>query len=149
MSLRNWGWFIIIQKTKPLIGRHDESDELKMLEEKANSAYGAYEEALKITKELDQANKIIEEEKVTLTKQLEAEQGNLSQYQERQALAAARKADLENQLESSNLQLSSEEQARQDMTADKKKMEGEITIIKKRNWRFRDCLSENGARKDQ
>merc|ERR1712002_1277534 len=40
MSLRNWGWFIIIQKTKPLIGQVNIEEELRMLEEKATEAYG-------------------------------------------------------------------------------------------------------------
>jgi myosin heavy subunit len=47
MQLRNWGWFIIIHKTKPLIGQSNPEEELRMLEEKATKAYGAYEEALK------------------------------------------------------------------------------------------------------
>merc|ERR1712025_94065 len=38
-QLRNWGWFIIIQKTKPLIGQVNLEDELKMLEEKANAGF--------------------------------------------------------------------------------------------------------------
>merc|ERR1712204_92400 len=41
-GLRDWGWFILIQKTKPLIGRVDLEMELKQLEDKANGAYGAY-----------------------------------------------------------------------------------------------------------
>jgi len=131
MNLRNWGWFIIIQKTKPLIGRIDINDELRILEEKANETWGAYEEALNVTKQLEQANKDIEVEKVELTKQLESEQGNLSQYQERQAKAAAMKADVEMQLEAAQQELTQCEQSRQDMTADKKKMEGDISIVKK------------------
>merc|ERR1719346_598626 len=46
MSLRNWGWFIIIQKTKPLIGQVNLEDELRMLEEKAEASYGAYQQQL-------------------------------------------------------------------------------------------------------
>merc|ERR1712018_814818 len=49
MTLRNWGWFIIIQKTRPLIGQVNLEEELKMLEDKANEAYGAYKEALEVT----------------------------------------------------------------------------------------------------
>merc|ERR1712213_60738 len=41
MTLRNWGWFIIIQKTRPLIGQINLEQELALLEEKANSAFGA------------------------------------------------------------------------------------------------------------
>ena len=42
-QLREWGWFIIIQKTKPLIGEINLEEELRLLEEKANEKYGAYE----------------------------------------------------------------------------------------------------------
>jgi myosin heavy subunit len=131
VQLRNWGWFIIIQKTKPLIGQVNIEEELRLLEEKAKEAYGAYEEALNVTKELEEANVRIDEEKKALTKQLESEQGNLSVYQERQAKAAAMKADLENQLAQIQNKLAQEEKNRQDLTADKKRMEGEIGVIKK------------------
>jgi len=131
MTLRNWGWFIIIQKTKPLIGQVNIEEELRLLEEKAKDAYGAYEEALNVTKELEEANIKIDEEKKALTKQLESEQGNLSVYQERQAKAAAMKADFEHQLADAQAKLAAEERSRQEMTADKKRMEGEISIIKK------------------
>merc|ERR1711963_1107390 len=92
MSMRNWGWFIIIQKTRPLIGQINLEQELALLEEKANSAFGAYQEALQVTKDLEGEIKDIEKEKVALTKQLEAEQGNLSVYTARQALTGDRKA---------------------------------------------------------
>merc|ERR1712241_1036984 len=130
-SMREWGWFIIIQKTRPLIGQINLEEELRILEEKAKSAYGAYEEALNVTKELEGVNKATEEEIAALTKQLESEQGNLSQYQERQAKAAGMKADMENQLDAAQKQLVNEEIKRQEMTGDKKKMEGEIGIVKK------------------
>merc|ERR1712066_510864 len=86
-TLRSWGWFIIIQKTKPLIGQINLEDELRILEEQAAGAYGAYAESLDVTKTLEAANIAIQEGQKALTKQLESEQGNLSQYQERQAKA--------------------------------------------------------------
>merc|ERR1711874_688544 len=87
VSLRSWGWFIIIQKTRPLIGQINLEEELRILEEKAKSAYGAYEEALLVTKELEGANQEVQGEIGALTKQLESEQGNLSVYTDRQAKA--------------------------------------------------------------
>merc|ERR1712223_820354 len=131
MTLRNWGWFIIIQQTRPLIGQVNLEAELRILEEKAQGAYGAYVEALEVTKNLEGENVTIKEEIVALTKQLESEQGNLSQYQERQAKAAAMKADTENQLEKAKKELAQQEIAWQEKTADKKQMEGEIGVIKK------------------
>merc|ERR1711981_401695 len=131
MTLRNWGWFVIIQKTRPLIGQANLEEELRMLEEQAQGAYGAYVEALEVTKNLEGESVTIKEEISALTKQLESEQGNLSQYQERQAKAAAMKADTENQLEKAQKELAQQEIARQEKTADKKQMEGEIGVIKK------------------
>merc|ERR1719195_1323056 len=130
-SMREWGWFIIIQKTRPLIGQINLEEELRILEEQAKSAYGAYEEALNVTKELEAVNKETQDEIAALTKQLESEQGNLSQYQERQAKAAALKADTEVRLEEAQKTLIDAEAERQAMTGDKKTMEGEVNSIKK------------------
>merc|ERR1711887_298497 len=41
-TLRSWGWFILIQKTRPMIGQVNLEQELAILEEKASKAYGAY-----------------------------------------------------------------------------------------------------------
>ena len=131
MSMRNWGWFIIIQKTRPLIGQINLEQELALLEEKANSAFGAYQEALQVTKDLEGEIKDIEKEKVALTKQLEAEQGNLSVYTDRQAKAAALKATLENDLAKAQNKLAQTENARQALTGDRKALEGDIVGVKK------------------
>merc|ERR1712149_111301 len=80
MSLRNWGWFIIIQKTRPLIGAINMEEELRLLEEKAQASYGAYEEQLNTKARLQEDIVNIKVERDALVKQIEAEQGNLSQY---------------------------------------------------------------------
>merc|ERR1712150_48121 len=84
MTLRTWGWFVIIQKTKPLIGRVNLEDELRMLEEKAQSSYGAYKDQLKTKERLGEENELIKEETKALIKQLEAEQGNLSKWKKKE-----------------------------------------------------------------
>merc|ERR1711899_61392 len=101
MSLRNWGWFVIIQKTRPLIGAVNMEEELRLLEEKAQASYGAYEEQLNTKARLQEDIVNIKAERDALVKQIEAEQGDLSQYHEKQA------------------------------TADKKALEGENVVIKK------------------
>merc|ERR1711988_1575891 len=130
-SLRNWGWFIIIQKTRPLIGQVNLEQELAILEEKSKSAYGAYEEQVNTKKRLEQENVDMEEEKKALMKQLEAEQGNLSEYTDRQAKAAAAKVALENGLVEAVNKLVQMEQNRQQATLDKKALEGDNVVIKK------------------
>merc|ERR1719150_1893951 len=131
-TLRNWGWFIIIQKTRPLIGQINLEEELKILEEKANAGWGAYQDAVNVTKELEAENKRLKDEDIiALTKQLESEQGNLSQYQDRQAKAAGLKAELEGKLVVAQNNLAKEEGNRQQMIADRKTMEGDLVVIKK------------------
>merc|ERR1719325_572874 len=78
-TLRSWGWFIIIQKTRPLIGQPNPEEELRMLEQKCQDAYGAYLDQVETAKKLELDNVAIEEERKTLLKQLEQEQGNMSQ----------------------------------------------------------------------
>merc|ERR1712226_243423 len=56
MALREWGWFVIIQKTRPLIGQVNIEEELRKLEEQANKAYGAYQEQLDTKKQLEEEN---------------------------------------------------------------------------------------------
>merc|ERR1712088_415761 len=121
-GLRDWGWFIIIQKTRPLIGQIDLIEELALLETKAKKAYGAYEE---------QENVEMEEEKKALLAQLQAEQGNLSEYTDRQSAANIAKTKLESGLVDAGNKLVDMEAARQQATLDKKDLEDlEISIQK-------------------
>ena len=136
MNLRNWGWFIIIQKTKPLIGQSNPEDELRQLEEKAMSAYGAYEEQVNTKKRLEEENEKIKVEKEALIKQIESEQGNMSQYVEKQAVASAAKADIEAKLQVAIDHLAKCEQERQSATATKKNLEGNNQLIKKEGARL-------------
>merc|ERR550532_1663849 len=130
-TLRNWGWFIIIQKTRPLIGQANPEEELRLLEEKAAATWGKYNEQLETKKKLEAENVQMEEEKKALVKQLESEQGNMSEYTERQAKASAAKAELEVQLVDAGNKLTNTEQSRQQATADKKSLETDNVVIKK------------------
>ena len=131
MQLRNWGWFIIIQKTRPLIGQVNVEEELRILEEKCNETYGKYKEQLDTKARLEEENVKVKEESKVLMQQIEAEQGNLSQYHERQAKASAQKADIEAQLQDAQDKLANLEQERQNATTDKKTLEQENQTIKK------------------
>merc|ERR1712158_101169 len=131
MTLRTWGWFIIIQKTKPLIGQINLEDELRMLEEAADAKFGAYEEQLKTKARLAEENVLIQEETKALIKQLEAEQGNLSQYTEQQERATQLKIKFEADLVAAGQLLVQMEEERVAATADKKVLEGENVVIKK------------------
>merc|ERR1711910_169957 len=131
MVLRSWGWFVIIQKTKPLVSQQNPEQELAELEEKANAKYGAYEDALKTKARLQEENVAAKEEIQALIKRIEAEQGNMSQYTDRQASATAEKTRLEGVLVETGNMLVSMQQSREDATAEKKELEAENGVIKK------------------
>merc|ERR1712042_253508 len=97
-NLRNWGWFVVIQKTRPLIGQPNPQEELRLLEEKCKETYGAYEEALNVTKQLEEDNVKIKEETAALNAELASKSGDLAVYQQRQAAALEIKAKAEEDL---------------------------------------------------
>merc|ERR1719209_1475740 len=131
LQMRDWGWFVIIQKTRPLIGMPNPEEELRLLEEKANATYGKYKEALDVTAALESEMGGMKDVIGALTKQLEQEQGNLSIYTDRQAKAQKIKAETEVELASQQKNLSSEENARIDLTAEIKQHSGGIGVVKK------------------
>ena len=131
LALRSWGWFVIIQKTRPMIGQPNPEQELRDLEEKCNTTYGAYEEAINLTKELEAANIKIKEETAALNKELSSKSGDLAVYQERQSKALALKGDAEIELVGIQAMLAEAEAARQELLAEKKQMESGIGMKKK------------------
>jgi len=130
-SLRNWGWFVIIQKTKPLIGQVNMEEELRLLAEKADQTWGKYKEQLDTKEKLQGENVAASEEIKALMTQLESEQGDLSKYTEKQAKFSAQKADLEAELSDASRKLATMESARQNETTNKKALEQQNLSIKK------------------
>merc|ERR1719309_1074549 len=128
---RDWGWFVIIQKTRGLIGLPNPEEELRLLEEKANESYGKYKEALDVTANLESQLEGLKDEIGAMTKQLAEEQGNISVYTDRQAKAAALKAETEVELAKQQGVLAKAEQDRIALTAEVKAHSATIGVVKK------------------
>merc|ERR1712241_678658 len=131
LQMRDWGWFVIIQKTRGLIGLPNPEEELEQLEAKANATWGKYDEQLKTKDRLLEENITIKQETKDLMAQLEKEQGNLSVYHDKQAKATSAIAGLEVDLANAQEALVAKEHSRQDAMADKKLLEQECTAVKK------------------
>merc|ERR1712241_772073 len=131
MMLRDWGWYILLNGTKKMIGMQDVEGELGALEAQCNAVYGEYEEQINTKKQLLEENQALKEEKKAMTKQISEEQGNIGEYTERQAMMAAAKADLETTLEERTKYLAVMEEERLAATEDKKGLEAENNIYKK------------------
>merc|ERR1712098_666675 len=99
LAMRDWGWFVIIQKTRGLIGLPNPEEELRQLEEAANNTYGEYKAALDKTAELEASLDGLRDEIGAMSKQLSEEQGSISVYTDRQAKASGLKPRLRLNLE--------------------------------------------------
>merc|ERR1712106_702409 len=128
---RDWGWFVLIQKTRPLIGMPNPEEELRLLEEEANNTYGKYKEQLETKARLEEDNIKITEENKALLAQLEKKQGSVSVYHDKQAKCTAKIAGLEKELVEAQATLSDKEQERQEALAGKKDLEAENLVIRK------------------
>merc|ERR1719293_431873 len=131
LAMRDWGWFIIIQKTRGLIGLPNPEEELRLLEEKANATYGEYQAALATTANLKSQMGNLKDEIAAMSKQLAEEQGSISVYTDRQAKANQIKATTEVELASATKVLKGEEESRIALAAEVKAHSGSIGAVKK------------------
>merc|ERR1739844_151296 len=131
LAMRDWGWFIIIQKTRGLIGLPNPEEELRLLEEKANATYGEYKAALDTTANLEGQLGDLKDEIAAMSKQLSEEQGNISVYTDRQAKALAVKGETEIELAAAQKVLAAEEASRVELAGQVKAHSGSIGAVKK------------------
>merc|ERR1719400_2523445 len=126
LASRDWGWFVLIQKTRATIGLPNPEEELRCLEEKANATWGKYQEALGVTANLNGSMDSLKDEIKAMGKQLAEEQGNISVYTDRQAKATA-----EAELKEAQAVLSSEESSRVELAGEVKAHSGSVGVVKK------------------
>merc|ERR1712038_743668 len=131
LASRDWGWFVLIQKTRGLIGLPNPEEELRLLEEKANATYGQYKEALDVTANLQGSMDSLKAEIEAMGKQLAEEQGNISVYTDRHTKATATKVQAEGELKEAQAVLSSEESSRVELAAEVKAHSGSVGVVKK------------------
>jgi myosin heavy chain 6/7 len=98
LTLRNWLWWKLYSKVKPLLNVARIEDELKALEEKLKKEHEAFEKEEKLRKELEVQNVKLLQEKNDLFLQLESERSASGDIEERLHKMISQKADLESQL---------------------------------------------------
>merc|ERR1719483_1886101 len=131
LSMRDWGWFIIIQKTRGLIGLPNPAEELELLEAKAAATFGKYQDALDVTQSLSGQLGNLKDEIGAMSTQLNEEQGNVSVYTDRQAKAITIKGEAEVELAGKQKVLLAEESSRVELAGEVKAHSGSIGAVKK------------------
>ncbi|KAF8772017.1 myosin heavy chain, non-muscle-like isoform X2 [Argiope bruennichi] len=123
LKLRNWSWWRLYTKVKPLLQvtkqeekLNEKEDELKQVKEKMEKVE---QEAQEVEKKLQQ----VIEEKNTLAEQLQAETELCAEAEEMRLRLAARKQELEEILHDLEARIEEEEERNQNLTAEKKKLQ--------------------------
>ncbi|GFR13551.1 myosin heavy chain, muscle [Trichonephila clavata] len=131
LQLRNWLWYKLYIKVKPLLSMARVEDEMKELEDKLKKALESLEKEEKLRKDLEHQNVKLLQEKNDIFLQLDSERTGAGDLEERLAKTVSIKNDLEQQLQELQERLSSEEDAHTNLNSTKKKLEGEISNLKK------------------
>jgi len=131
LSLRNWAWWKLYTKVKPLLSVARQEDELKKLEDEFKALKENFEKEEKLRKEMEEANSKLIREKNDLYQQLESERTGSATTEERLTRIATQKADLEQQVKEMEQRISEEEGVSSDLNKKKKKLEQDIDGLKK------------------
>ncbi|CAF0951774.1 unnamed protein product [Rotaria sp. Silwood1] len=131
LSLRNWPWWKLYTKVKPLLSVARQEEEMKKLEDEFKSLKENLEKEEKLRKEVEDQNSKLIREKNDLLTQLEFERVGSEESQERFTRLATEKADLEQTIKELEDRFSQEEESAQQLNNKKKKLEQEIDTLKK------------------
>jgi len=131
LRLKNWPWFKMWMRVKPLLNVTRVEDVIKNLEERATKAVAAMDAEVDKRQRLEAQMSSLTTEKGEILVTLESSKGRAAEFMEKQAKLAAQKAELEGQITELRAKLHSEEEARLKLIGEKKKGESESFSFKK------------------
>ncbi|KAJ8318328.1 hypothetical protein KUTeg_003419 [Tegillarca granosa] len=131
LILRNWQWWKLYAKVKPLLSIARAEEEMKKKMEEFDKLKADYEKCERIKKELEQQNVTLMEQKNDMYLSLQTEQDNLIEAEEKIEKLISQKADYESQLKELEERLLDEEDAAAELEELKKKLGAENDDLKK------------------
>jgi len=130
MQMRNWQWWKLYTRVKPLLSMARQEDEMKKKEEEYEQTKEELVKVLKQKKELEEQNVVLLQAKNDLFLQLQAEQNTTSEQEEKIALLVNQKGDYEEQVKELEERTSSLEDTNEALEAKKEKLEDEVSNLK-------------------
>jgi len=130
LGLKNWLWWRLYVKVKPLLNVARAEDDMKKKEEELEKTKTELDKTEKLRKELEEQNVGLLQAKNDLFIQLQAEQDNLIDAEEKIEKLISQKVEYESQIKEMEERLLDEEDAAADLEEKKKKMEGENKALK-------------------
>ncbi|XP_053700207.1 myosin-10 isoform X2 [Synchiropus splendidus] len=126
LKLRNWQWWRLFTKVKPLLQVTRQDEEIQVREAELQKAKDQLTRAEQNFTELDKKHIQLMEEKAVLADQLQAEAELFAEAEDMRARLANRKQELEEVLSELESRLVEEEERGTQLTNDKKKMQQNI-----------------------
>ncbi|XP_051576348.1 myosin-10-like [Myxocyprinus asiaticus] len=126
LKLRNWRWWRLFTKVKPLLQVTRQDEEIQVREAKLQKASDQLSKLELDFTELNQKNQQLMEEKMVLTNQLQAEAELFAEAEEMRARLANRKQELEDVLGELESRLEEEEERTAQLTNEKKKIQQHV-----------------------
>ncbi|CAF1406288.1 unnamed protein product, partial [Didymodactylos carnosus] len=131
ISIRNWPWWKLYTKVKPLLSVARQEEEMKKLEEEFIKLKESLEKEEKLRKEIEESNAKLNKDKNDMYLTLEAERANTNSAEERLQKLVSQKADLEQQIKDMEEHIREEEEASTELQNKRKKLEHDIDALKK------------------
>ncbi|KAL1237357.1 Myosin-4 [Trichinella pseudospiralis] len=153
LKLRNWHWFKLYGKVKPMLRSSKMEEEMQKLEDKIKELEGSLNNEEKTRKDLEgQLAKLIQEKNDLFT-QLQSEKGNLSSSEEKIQKLTSQKSDLERQVNDLSDRLNNQEERGAELQKAKKKVESECENLNRKiqdlELSLRKAESEKQSRDNQ
>uniref|UniRef100_A0A8C1VUW2 Myosin, heavy chain 14, non-muscle n=1 Tax=Cyprinus carpio TaxID=7962 RepID=A0A8C1VUW2_CYPCA len=123
LKLRNWQWWRLFTKVKPLLQVTRQDEEIQAREAQLQKAKDNLTKLEHDFSELDKKNQQLMEEKSVLTDQLQAEAELFAEAEEMRARLASRKQELEDVLGELESRLEEEEERTLQLTTEKKRIQ--------------------------
>ncbi|XP_064213332.1 myosin heavy chain, non-muscle isoform X2 [Tribolium castaneum] len=123
LKLRNWQWWRLYTKVKPLLEVTKQEEKLMQKEDELKQVKDKLEHHIKAAKEFETKYQQAQEEKVMLQEQLQAEVELCAEAEEMRARLTARKQELEEILHDLEARIEEEEERANTLSNDKKKLQ--------------------------
>ncbi|XP_014662682.1 PREDICTED: myosin heavy chain, muscle-like isoform X1 [Priapulus caudatus] len=130
VQCRNWPWWKLYTKVKPLLSVARQEDEMKEMKDEFDKIKAELEKETKLRKEQEEQIVKLQKEKADLHSQVEGESSTIADIEERATKLIQQKAELEQQLADFQGRLQEEEEGSSAVSAAKKKVEGECSDLK-------------------
>ncbi|XP_009079028.1 PREDICTED: myosin-11 isoform X1 [Acanthisitta chloris] len=126
LKLRNWQWWRLFTKVKPLLQVTRQEEEMQAKDEELQKTKERQQKAENELKELEQKHSQLCEEKNLLQEQLQAETELYAEAEEMRVRLAAKKQELEEILHEMEARIEEEEERSQQLQGEKKKMQQQM-----------------------